>query len=356
LNRFTLVRPNSYEDASDVLTAKKYSLPVLKGGGLDVLDHMKEGLWSPDALVDVKRLMPTDQREPIVAITRDVNRSLTAPPPPKWSSNNGLVHVSASALLADVANSPKVLESAPVVAQALASAATPQVRNVATVAGNLLQRPRCWYYRQQQFDCLKKGGSQCFAVEGENVYHAIFGPGPCHIVHPSNLAPALMVCNAHVHLVGGKRASLPIAELFHMPDKGLLTEHVLEIGEVITHVSFDARPISGFYAIKHKQSFDWPLAFACVALALDGDKIRAASVCAGAVAPVPWMLPNVAAALVGVSPDDDAALTAACAKAGEGARPMRDNGYKVQLLSVAIKRAILTALKKPVPGQEEGNS
>ncbi|MBX9738198.1 MAG: FAD binding domain-containing protein, partial [Phycisphaerales bacterium] len=351
MNRFTLVRPKSYADASGVLTSKTYSLPVLKAGGLDVLDHMKEGLWSPDALVDVKRLMPADQREPIAAFSADVNRSLTAPPPPKWSSDNGFVHVAASALLADVAASPQVLGSSPVVAQSLGSAATPQVRNVGTVAGNLLQRPRCWYYRQQQFDCLKKGGSQCFAVEGENTYHAIFGPGPCHIVHPSNLAPALMVCNGRVDLIGGKRDSLKISELFHMPEKGITSEHNLEPGEIITHIRFDARPISGFYSIKHKQSFDWPLVFACVALAMEGDKISAASVCAGAVAPVPWMLPSVAAALVGVSPDDDAAITAACAKAGEGAKPMRDNGYKVQLLSVAVKRAILVALKKPVPGQ-----
>jgi xanthine dehydrogenase YagS FAD-binding subunit len=356
LNRFTLVRPKSYAEASGVLTSKTYSLPVLKAGGLDVLDHMKEGLWSPRALVDVKRLMPADQREPIATFSRLVNRASTTPPPPNWSIDNGYVDIAASALLADVASSPKVLAAAPVVAQSLASAATPQVRNVGTVAGNLLQRPRCWYYRQQQFDCLKKGGSQCFAVEGENAYHAIFGPGPCHIVHPSNLAPALMVCDGRVHLVGGKRDSLKISELYHMPDKGITSEHNLEPGEIITHISFESRQVSGFYSIKHKQSFDWPLVFACVALAVDANKITHASVCAGAVAPVPWMLPSVAAALVGVSPDDDAAITAACVKAGDGAKPMRDNGYKVQLLSVAVKRAILVALKKPVPGQEEGNS
>jgi len=354
LNRFTLVRPKSYADAAGVLTAKTYSLPVLKAGGLDVLDHMKEGLWSPDALVDVKRLMPPDQREPIASVAADASAGSNGKTPA--TSDARRVRLAASLILADVVASPLVTQSSPVVAQALKSAATPQVRNVATVAGNLLQRPRCWYYRQQQFDCLKKGGSQCFAVDGENAYHAIFGSGPCHIVHPSNLAPALMVCDGRVHLVGGKRESLPLSELFHMPDKGVLTEHVLEIGEVVTHVSFAPRPVSGFYSVKHKQSFDWPLVFACVSLQMDGGKIGSATVCAGAVAPVPWMLPNVAAALVGVSPDDDAALTGACAKAGEGARPMRDNGYKVQLLGVAVKRAILTALKKPVPGQEEGNS
>jgi len=221
------------------------------------------------------------------------------------------------------------------------------VRNVATAAGNLLQRPRCWYYRHDQFDFLKKGGPTCYAAIGENKYHAIFGDGPCHIVHPSNLAPALTVCNGMVHLIGGERKEIPLADLFHMPDKGVKTESNLQLGEIITHITCDPAPVSGFYAIKEKQSFDWPLAAASVVLELDGAKIKAARVCAGAVAPIPWQLPAVNDALKGVSFDDDAALRKACALSTIGAKPMTDNAYKLKLLPVAIRRAILIAAGKP---------
>lgn len=340
INRFAYIQPRSYEEASTLVREKRYPLPMLKGGGMDVLDHLKEGLIEPDALINLRAVTRADKGELI-------------------REEAGSVRIAAGATMAQIASSSVVKRLAPVVAQALDSAATPHVRNVGTAAGNLLQRPRCWYYRNQQFDCLKKGGSTCFAVEGENKYHAILGNGPCHIVHPSNFAPALMVTGGVVHLTGSDRKSLPIAALYHLPDQGVTSEHNLLLGEVVTHVTFQARPNSGFYALKEKQSFDWPLAFACVALKLDGAAIAQAEVCAGAVAPVPWMLPQVAAALKGVKLDDDAALTAACAKATEGARPLRDNGYKLQLLRVAVKRAVLRAAGRPVPvapGHEEVES
>jgi xanthine dehydrogenase YagS FAD-binding subunit len=121
------------------------------------------------------------------------------------------------------------------------------------------------------------------------------------------------------------------------------SEHNLKVGEVITHITCDAAPKSGFYAVKEKQSFDWPLCTACVALELDGANIASARVCAGAVAPIPWQLPNVEAALKGVSLDDDAGLRKACAVSIEGAKPMSENGYKLKLLPVAVRRAVLIA-------------
>jgi xanthine dehydrogenase YagS FAD-binding subunit len=214
---------------------------------------------------------------------------------------------------------------------------------VATAAGNLLQRPRCWYYRNDQFDCLKKGGSRCYAADGENKYHAIFGEGPCHIVHPSNLALGLMVLDGLVHLTGLKRESVRIEDLYHMPDKGVKSEHNLEPGEVVTHITCGSAPRSGFYAIKEKQSFDWPLVAAAVALTLDGGVVKSARVCAGAVAPVPWRLANVEEALKGVTLADQIALKLACERAAEGARPMTQNAYKTKLLPVAVRRAVLRA-------------
>jgi xanthine dehydrogenase YagS FAD-binding subunit len=329
VNKFAFAQPRSFKEAADLLADKKYALPVLKGGGIDLIDRLKEGLTEPDLVINVRRLRTEDGAPPISATRGPM----------------GAIRIEATATLAEIAASPEIRSSAPVLAQAVEWAASPQVRNMATAAGNLLQRPRCWYYRHAQTECLKKGGSTCFAVEGENKYHAIFGDGPCHIVHPSNLAPALTVCNGAVHVIGGDRTEIALKDLFHMPDEagGVKSEHNLKPGEVITYITCERAPTSGFCAIKEKQSFDWPLAAASVVLQLDGSKIVSARVCAGAVAPVPWRLPKVDEALKGVSLDDDAALRKACAVSIEGAKPMSENAYKLKLLPVAVRRAILVA-------------
>ncbi|MCA9284726.1 MAG: FAD binding domain-containing protein [Phycisphaerales bacterium] len=317
MNPFALLQADSVAEAS--AAAKDVRLSVLKAGGMDLLDLMKEGIAEPTQLVNLRTV-----RDPALR-TIEAGR------------------IGALATLADIARSDAVRASAPVIAKCAASAATPQVRNVATAGGNLLQRPRCWYFRNEQFNCLKKGGSTCYAVDGENRYHAVFGPGPCHIVHPSNLAVALLACDGVVSLAGGERATLPIAKLFHMPDRGIRDESNLEPGEVITSIAYSPAPVSGFFVVKERQSFDWPLTMAAVALKLDGRRIASARVCAGAVAPVPWSLPLVEKALQGVALDDEAALRAACAKSIDGAEPMRDNAYKLKLLPVAIRRAIADA-------------
>lgn len=323
MNRFALASPKTFKEAGELLVDKRFTLPMLKAGGMDVLDHMKEGLYEPDVLINIKRLKL--ESGPSVSVV------------------SGSIRIEAGATLAEIAASKIIQEEAPVVGQATDSAATPQVRNVATAAGNLLQRPRCWYYRNVEFNCLKKGGDRCYAVEGENKYHAIFGDGPCHIVHPSNLAPALMVCDGTVHVIGGSRKSIPIDSLFHMPSKGVSDENTLEKGEVVTHITLKPAAKSGFYVVKEKQSFDWPLVLACVSLELDGDTIKSARVCAGAVAPTPWMLPKVAEALKGVKVSDDAGLRKAAALSIEGAKPMSGNAYKLKLLPVAVRRAVLKA-------------
>lgn len=314
---FAYVRARTVVDAHDHVTNDRYVAATLKGGGMDLVDEMKEGLISPDLLVDV----------------RDI-------PAPKRSGHA----IGAATTLSEIAESSDIQSHAPVITHACGSAATPQVRNVATAAGNLLQRPRCWYFRNQTFDCLKKGGHKCFAVEGDNHYHAIFGDGPCYIVHPSNLAVALMVCDAKVNVSNGEQErAIPIGEFYHLPADGLRTEHDLSGDDVVVDITYSAAPNSGFHAIKHKQSFDWPLVMAAVALDLDGTTIRSARVCAGAVAPIPWALPRVADALAGVDLDDRSALDRACAISRDGARPLAHNAYKLHLLPVAIRRAVLEA-------------
>lgn len=331
MNRFAFAQPRTFQEAATMLADKRFSLPVLKGGGIDLVDHLKEGLTEPDVVINVRRLRP----------------GWATAGSPRITESGGLIRIEAGTTLADIAASEIIRAKAPVLAQAVEYAASPQVRNVATAAGNLLQRPRCWYYRHSQTECLKKGGMKCFAVDGENKYHAIFGDGPCFIVHPSNLAPALTICDGVAHVIGGKREQIPLAELYHLPARDVRSENTLEPGEVVTHLTCSPAPVSGFYAVKEKQSFDWPLVAASVWLRLDGARISEARVCAGAVAPVPWLLPRVDGALRGVSVDDDAGLRRACAVAVEGARPLADNKYKLALLPVAIRRAVLIAAGKP---------
>ncbi len=325
MNRFAIAQPHTLDEASTMLQDKRYTLPVLKAGGIDLLDHMKEGLSEPDVLIDVKSLRSSNEAQPNITKTEHGFR------------------IEGCTTLSELAASPELSEMGTVLAQAADDAATPQIRNVATVAGNLMQRPRCWYYRAQQYDCLKKGGHTCYAVDGENKFHAIFGEGPCHIVHPSNLAPAFYALSANIHVTGGDREMLHNTDLYHMPKDDFRTEHNLQPGEVITHITCKAAIHTAFYSIKEKQSFDWPLVFAGVNLQMDEGKIRRAQVCAGGVAPIHWPLKRVEFALRGVNPNDDAALRSACAIAAEQTQPMSQNAYKLTLLPVAIRRAVRKA-------------
>ena len=153
----------------------------------------------------------------------------------------------------------------PALVTAADAVGTPQIRAAGTVGGNLNQRPRCWYFRNEEFNCLKKGGARCFAVEGENQYHAIFGDGPCHIVHPSSLAVPMVAYGATFRIVGPKGERLvPAAEYFTLPVKNVRTENVLAPDELLTHAILPppGSVKSGHYEVRYKTSHDWPIAFA----------------------------------------------------------------------------------------------
>lgn len=327
MNPFSIARVKTFQEASTLAGGDAYSLPVIKAGGVDVVDQLKEGLLRPDLLVDVRHARDENIDSPQIE-----RRTPTS------------FGVLANTTLAQVAAHDDVRRGAPAMVQACESAATPQVRNVATVAGNLLQRPRCWYFRHAEFDCLKKGGHTCYAVEGENRYHAIFGDGPCHFVHPSNVAVAMSALNGKILLLGSEHHTLTMRGLYHTPARGVTTEHGLEPGAVITKLTFDVAQNSSYYAIKEKQSFDWPVVSVAASLELDASyRVQRASLYAGAVAPIPWPLTGVMQAIRGVRLEDDAAVRAACARAVDGATPLSDNAYKLKLLPVAVYRAIMKA-------------
>ncbi|MGB2716842.1 MAG: FAD binding domain-containing protein [Vicinamibacterales bacterium] len=296
------------------------ALPL--AGGMDLIGLMKDYVAQPDRLVSVKEL----------------DASITKSP-------NGGLRIGSAVTLADLAANADARRLYPALTDAAAEVGTPQIRNAGTVGGNLNQRPRCWYFRNEEFNCLKKSGSRCFAVDGENKYHAIFGEGPCHIVHPSSLAVPAIALDARFRIVGpGGEREVAAAEYYQMPDKNLYGETILGPSDLLTHVILPppGQTRNATYEVRFKQSHDWPLAMASVALSVQGQNVRAARIVMGSVAPVPWRSPAAETVLVGKRLTEQAAMEAADA-AVAAAKPMSQNAYKVQIARTAVKRAILKA-------------
>src|SRR5439155_18514172 len=254
--------------------------------------------------------------------------------------------IGAAVKIADLAEHAQVAKLYPAFVQAAGEVGTPQIRNQGTVGGNINQRPRCWYYRNEEFVCFKKGGDTCFAPAGENQFHAIFGNGPTHIVHPSSLAVPAVAYGAKFRLAGPKGERIVESrDYFTMPTMAnVRTENVLAPDELVTHMILPppGNVKTGHYEVRFKASHDWPIAFATVVVAMNGNRVGSARVVMGAVAPVPWRAQAAEQALVGKAIDETSAAAAAEA-ALRDARPMSQNGYKVQVAKTAVKRAILQA-------------
>jgi xanthine dehydrogenase YagS FAD-binding subunit len=329
LKAFQYVNPANEREAVAALgTERNRILPI--AGGMDLLGLMKDYIVSPERVVNLKGLDG--------AITADGNRQ------------TGGLRIGAAAKVAEVAEHAGIRKLYPALASAAEEVGTPQIRNMGTVGGNLMQRPRCWYFRNEEFHCLKKGGSRCFAVEGENQYHAIFGDGPCHIVHPSSLAVPLIAYGARVRVLGPAGArEIDLGEFYQLPNQNLYGETVLQPNEIVTHVMLPpaGSQRSASYEVRVKQSHDWPLALASVHLVMDREVVKSARVVMGAVAPVPWRAPGAERVLTGRAVNEAVAIEAATA-AVAGARAMSGNAHKIQIAKTAVKRAILKAAGLPV--------
>jgi|SRR5579871_2253704 len=328
MNSFELHNPVSLKEAIAFLDpADANNRRVrLMAGGQDLLTEMKEHLVEPEAVVNLKHIPGLD------ALTYDANTGLK---------------IGALVPVAEVASHPDILKRFPALAMAAESVGSLQIRHMGTMGGNLCQRPRCWYYRNEHILCLKKGGDRCYAAIGENKYNAILGGGPSWIVHPSDTATALVALNASITITGPRGSrQVPIERFFVLPKDNVRRENILKPDEILTSIDVPNSAItehSAYLKFRERTSMDWAMSAAAAALNVSGGKITAARIVLGGVAPIPWRVPKVEALLKGKAPDDQT-LNAAAEAALEGALALAHNGYKIPLTKTLVRRAIKTAL------------
>ena len=326
------MQPFEYASAS-----KKEQVAALLGdqgailaGGTDLLALIKDDVVAPKRLVNVKRI--------------DGLRGITYQP------GNGL-RIGALTTIAEFAEDPNVRQHYPVLAEAAIEAASPQIRNLATMGGNMCQRPRCWYFRNGMGLLPKAPNGKSMVLEGDNRYAAILGnDGPAYFVSPSTLAPVLIAFGAKIRVYSAKARGTGVRELalekfFVIPTAEGQREHDLKPDEMVIELivpppSQNLKAAS--YEVRQRAAFDWPLSMASVALEMDGNTVKSARVVLGHVAPIPWISPEAAQALVGKTITPDTAMAAANAAVAQ-AKPLSRNKYKITLTKAAVKRAVLNA-------------
>src|SRR5262245_59096943 len=294
---------------------------AFSGGGTDLLQQIRDGTNQADVIINLRTV-------------REARAVLVSPTETRIGGLITLTELAGHAAL-----------SAPwaVLREAAASVGTPQIRNVATLAGNVTQRPWCWYYRNG-FPCFKAGGAQCFSANGENQQHAIFGGGPSFIVHPSDLAPALVALDATFEVTGlGGHSRLAAADVFVLPSQNPARENTLAATDLLTGVRVPtpaADVISTYLKITDREAWTHAEVSVAVVLHVDGARIRTASVVLGGVAPIPWRLTDVEHFLRGTSLSA-AVASQAGALAIANVQPLAKNGHKVPMASAAVERALM---------------
>jgi xanthine dehydrogenase YagS FAD-binding subunit len=331
MKSFEWTNPTTINEAVKLLTISTPGgdvdeAPRPIAGGQDLLTTMKDYTSRPARLVNLKHIRGLDR------ITLNA-RGLT---------------IGALVTLSELEEHAGVRKSFPGLSEAAHSIATPQIRNLGTVGGNLCQRPRCWYFRLEEVICLKKGGSECYAATGENKYNAILGGGPSYIVHPSDLAPMLLALGARVTVNGyaGKRV-IPLDKFFTLPSDGnIRRENVLQNDDIITEIfvpasAFAAR--STYLKFKERESLDFALASVAAAVQLEANgTVHDARIVLGGVAPIPWRVPAAEDFLAGKELKPDV-LAEAAKIALADAKPLEKNAYKVPLAQTLVRRALAKA-------------
>jgi len=321
MDNFSYIRPATLREATAQL-GKEHGRIAVIAGGTDLLGEMKDNLAVPERLVSIRHL----------AELQGVR-----------ASGSGL-RIGAATLLVDIVENPIVQERTPLLAMAAGKIGTPQIRNMGTIGGNLCQRPRCWYYRNN-FPCFKHGGNTCFSAAGENDYHAILQGGPSFIVHPSDAAPALVALGATARISAGSRErTVPMDKFFVTPREDVRRENVLLPNEILTGIDVPNAP-AGSKAVYVKEMvrevWDFALCSVAAMVTVKDGLVTDARIVLGGVAPVPYRAAKAEAALTG-KPLNEANAAAAGVAAVDGARPLAKNAYKVPLTQAVVKRALLS--------------
>jgi len=320
MKEFKMAQPQSLEQFNSLLAARKDGY-YLMAGGTDLLDEIKNEIIHPEVVID---LMSISDRSPITE-TKDS------------------VSISALTRVAELADSPIIQKHFIGLHQAALSLATPQLRNVGTVGGNLCQRPRCWYYRDPEVVCRKKGGSRCYAFRGRNRYHAIFGGGICYIVYPSDLAPALISLNAQITIGGPDREkTMPLENFYILPQQDVRKENVLEGNQFLKEIRIPL-PENGskstYYKFKERGTWDFAVVSAAVNGIVSGGVCKDIKILLGGVAPIPWKLKKAEDLIKGKRLTEEV-IKQGANEALKDARPLEENAYKIDLVEAVLLEAV----------------
>jgi len=323
MRSFEYASPTTKEQAVALLD-KTWGQTEMLAGGSDLLALMKDEILTPKRVINIKEIKELEGIS--------------------FTPSAGL-RVGALVTLDQLAENALIKQHYPALHMAAEEAASPQIRNVGTLGGNLCQRPRCWYFRSG-FGLFAKDEGGELVPAGDNRYHAILGnDGPAYYVHPSSIAPVLIALAAKVKIYGSKGPrQVSAGEFFVVPKSEDERENVLQPNEIVTEITLP--PPGGVkaanYEVRHREVFDWPLATAAVALTMNGKTVKSARVVLGHVAPIPWPSPEAEQAIIGKMITEEVAAEAANAALSK-AKALSRNGYKIQLARVAVKRAILQA-------------
>lgn len=323
MKQFAYVRATSVSDATTQVLAGGDRR--ILAGGVDLLDLMKEHLAEPDVLVSLGSVTGLSSIQQLTS---------------------GVIRLGSRVTLGSLASSTLLSSSAKAVVDAASGAATPQIRNMATLGGNLLQRPRCWYFRNEQVSCLKKGGTTCPATTGDNRYLAILGGGPCYAVTASSPSIALAAMDALVNVSGTAGSkTIALTALYQSPSVSVTKETTLAAGDVITSVDIPVQAAGSktvYLKQRHKEAFDWAMAEVAVRLTITNGTMTDVRIFLGAVAPIPWRATSAEALLKGKTLTASLA-TQAATEALAASKTLSGNGYKVNTARYLVEQAILSA-------------
>jgi xanthine dehydrogenase YagS FAD-binding subunit len=318
LPNFSYIRPASLSEAVEQLSAPGARAHA---GGTDLIGCLRDRVFDARLVVSLSRVTEL--------------RGISAAP-------DGALRIGALTTVAEVAAHPLVTQQFVALANAAASVATPQIRNQGTIGGNLCQRPRCWYFRGD-FDCARKGGDVCYAMQGENQHHAIFGATTCLAVHPSDTATALVALGARVTIAGRRGTrSVPVESFFVLPDQDMTKENVLQPGEILTEIVVPPPPagfVSIYRKVRTRGAFDFALASLAVGLSFRQGRVETPRVVLGAAALKPWRAADAEKVLAGARLDAKTIALAANA-AVKGAMALEENAYKIPMFRGLVQEVL----------------